>query len=102
MTYKPMCGIKATLAVLVGLIVICGTCAVIQMRCAAPDQLASEALAPGTWVCLAVADKTLEPDVHCEAKAYSKKKADAQFIALYKCEDKCYMDCKIEACIRMK
>jgi hypothetical protein len=62
----------------------------------------SEAAAPGVWVCLAVTDKTLEPDYDCEAKGYSRNKKRAEEKALEKCEDKCYAECKVEACIRRR
>jgi len=69
-----------------------------QACCTTPVQ----ASAPGVWVCLAVTEKTLEPDYDCEAKGYSRSKRIAKEKALEKCEDKCYAECKVEACIRRR
>lgn len=85
-----------TLGVLTMLLV---TCAVGQMYCSAPAQGAP---APGVWMCLATTEKTLEPDYDCEAKGFSKKKDVAKAMALVKCEDKCYAECVVEACVRIR
>lgn len=94
--------LKLLAIIVVAVMALMGSCAIIQMRCAAPAMGA----AYSRWICMASASD----DCDATGRGSTRKKAESS--AMSKCKSKCpnvkrgdyvyIRKCRIEACIRRR
>jgi hypothetical protein len=84
--------LKLLAIIVVAVMVLMGSCALIQMTCAAPAMGAAN----NTWICMASADR------QCDFTSEGRTRKVAETKALKKCKSKCSKECRIEACIRKR